>query len=272
MAARSSRASLNNQVDIGDVERGGRPPSVPAMVPDPTGEKDIFLATGVMPFEATTEDIFDYVESKAISRGTHVKRNRGTPPGAREENMLSVQEKAIIILGRAIGVTWGEIKKRIIDERLSRGEVPPDRHSGSYHGAVIAPHMDIVRAIHADMLDALEVFSPLVGGSSRIIWRAKMIEYYRQNILRLARSREGATKDREARIAQMDRAMIRHFAFFDSVMREEDISKVLGTPADRSKEQELDRAEAEVEEMYNRGEISDIERVHAIRRIRHGED
>jgi len=248
----------------------GLAPVPPMLAPDPTGEDDIFLATGVMPFESPLEDIYNYVESRAMQMGSHIRRSRGLPPGAKEENMLSVEEKALVILGRAIGVTWRGIKARIIEERIKRDEVPPDRESGSYHASVIVPHRPIVDAIHADMLDALEVFSPLVGGSQRIIWRAKMIEFYRQRIFTVARSRLKA-KEKEARIIAMDKAMERHIRFFDGLMKEEDIASLLASPSERVASQSKTKAEQEIQKLFDEGEITDQERIDQLRELRHGD-
>jgi hypothetical protein len=249
----------------------GRHPVVPVLTTDPTGEKDIFLATGVMPFEASLPEIYGYVEGRAQQIGMHVKRNRGKPPNAKEENLLSVEEKALVILGRAIGVTWRQIKGRIIHERVQAGLVPPDRQSGSYHTSVIEPHRRIVTAIHADMLDALEVFSPLVGGSQRIIFRAKMIEYYRQRIFGVARLTRITLKERERRIVALDKAMDKHLRYFDALTSEEDIAALLSSPSEQIHSQSQTKAEDAIEAMHKRGEITDEERIDELRKLRHGE-
>jgi len=269
---RQSRAEHSD--DLRRIEEGLAPVVpvlVPTLAPDPTGEKDIFLATGVMPFEASTAEIYEYVENRAQMVGLHVSRSRGKPPNAKEENMLTVEEKALVILGRAIGVTWRHIKARIIEERIAAGLVPPDRESGSYHTKVIEPHRKVVTAIHADMLDALEVFSPLVSGSQRIIWRAKLIEWYRQRIFSVARNQRLAMKERERRVIALDKAMDKHLRYFDGLMGEEDIAKLLGSPSEQVHSQSQAKAEAMIEGSFSRGEITDEERIDELRMLRHGE-
>ena len=252
------------------VEEGELPTPPVLYKGDPSGEHDIFLASGVMPFEADSTSIYWYVETKAREIGTKIKRNRGKPGNAREENMLSLEEKAIVILGRAIGVTWKEIKRRITAERVLKGEIPFDRDNGSLHNGVVTPHKDVVSAIQADMLDAIEVFSPLVGGSSRIIWRAKMVEFYRQRILTVARKSRIKAKEKEFRIIALDKAMASHLRFFDSMMRDEDISRILGSPSELVHAKSLEAAESAIHRRFAEGEITDEERIELLRELRHG--
>jgi len=58
------------------IEVGGAP-TPPPLAPDPTGDRDVFAATGVMPFEAPFADIYNYVSIRAEMVGVHIKRNRG---------------------------------------------------------------------------------------------------------------------------------------------------------------------------------------------------
>ena len=252
------------------IERGDTP-TPPVLAPDPTGENDIFIATGIIPFDAPLKDIFTYVENRAQLIGSHVKANRGNPSTAKPENMLSKEEKALVILGRAIGVTWREILSRLCNHRIENGLVPPDRRGGTYHTSVIMRHREIVTAIHTDMLDSIEVFSPLIGGSQRIIWRAKLIEFYRQRIFALGRSHRLKLKEKESRIMALDKAMEKHIRFFDSLQREEDIERLMGSPADQVHSQSKARAEKSIQNLFDDGEITDQERIDQLRKLRHGD-
>lgn len=257
--------------DLGDLAELGETPVPPMLAPDPTGESDIFLATGVMPFDATPGQIHEYVAVVAYNIGEVIRRNRGNPRNAHPRNMLSVEEKAVVILGRAIGVTWREIKKKINNARIGQGLEPPDRETGSYYQSVIEPHKKIVAAIHTDILDALEVFSPLVSGTSRIIWRARIMEFYRQRIHAISRQSRLKVKEREQRIIALDKAMSAHVRYFDSLQNNDDIERALGSPADQVQIQVRSKAEREIEDKFDKGEITDAERIDLLREARHGD-
>jgi len=136
---------------------------------------------------------------------------------------------------------------------------------------VVEPHRKVIAAIHADMLDALETFSPLVGGSSRIIWRAKLIEFYRQRIFSLGRSHRLPLKERERRIIALDKAMEKHVRFFDSLQKEEDIERLLGSPSEQVQSQSQAKAEKAIQKRCDDGEITDEERIDELRELRHGD-
>lgn len=238
---------------------------------DPSGGGSIFAVAGSIPFEAPADEIFMYVEEKAQAIGLKVKRNRGLPPFGKPENMLSPEEKSVVILGRSVGVSWPEISKRLHDDRVNRGEIPPSCKVSNHYQGIVQGHERIVVAIHADMLEGIEAYSPLVGGSGRIIWRAKLLEFYRQRIFALARNPRIKLEKKERRIASLDKAMEKHIRFFDGFQKEEDMERLLGSPAERMKTQFREKAEDEIAKRFANDEITDEERIDELRKLRHGE-
>jgi hypothetical protein len=235
------------------------------------GEENIFVATGIVPFEAPIEQIYEYVAAVGQRVGQEIRRNRGLPPGAKQCNMLSTEEKALVILGRAIGVSFPDIADELSRRRVDAGEEPPDRARHSYQAKVIVPHRKIVEAIHADILDAVEVYSPLVSGSARLIYRARMLEFYRQQIHKVYGLKRVKMRERETRISALDKSIDRHMKYFDQLMSSEDVSRLLGTPSDQVRSQSRTKAEEAVEDRYEAGEITDGERIDILRKMRHGE-
>lgn len=253
---------------------------------DPTGEVALFDEFGAPPISSEVSAIYDYVENKARSIGEHVRKNRGVPPGASPENMLSVEEKAIIILGRAVGIVWSEIKSRINQYRDEKGEPRITRPKYELGTNVITSHSDVVAAIQADVLGAVEAFSPLVSGQQRFIWRARIVELYRQEILRIwhmdpdhvvGRTAKGqpiyATNEwKDKMVAKLDRAMQPHFSYFDQIGESEDISALMVSPGDMMKQQGMVQKVQELEEMFEKGDISDEERINRLRELKHGDE
>lgn len=237
---------------------------------DPVGELDLFRESGVPHLESDVQKVFDYVESKGRSVGTRVRRNRGLPPGATPENMLSVEEKAIIILGRAIGVTWPEIFDRIVALRETRGEPAPTREPWELGVRVIRAHSEIIKAIQADLVSSLEAFSPLVGGSQRLVWRARILEYYRRATLAILQDDTLSRTERMERIQALDRSMAPHMKYFDKVGKSGDLSSLFVSPGDAAREKQLNEQEEHIEEAFGKGEIDDVERFRRLRDLHHG--
>jgi hypothetical protein len=136
---------------------------------------------------------------------------------------------------------------------------------------VIVPHKKVIDAIHADILHAIETFSPLVSGSARAVWRAKMIEYYRQRIMVVARHQRLRVIDRERRIIALDRAMSTHMRYFDQMMEPRNIGHLLSSPSSLVHASALSDAEQAIAEQFEEGKITDEERIDALRKLRHGD-
>lgn len=259
---------MANEVDLYN------PPSRPRTASngfDPTG---LFDSGAVPALSDAAEAIYEYVESKANEVGTSIPKNRGLPPAASPENMLSVEEKAIIILGRSLGVVWDEIKDRIAMLRLERGEDPPSRSKFyTLTKRLVKANKEVVAAIQADLLEATEAFSPLVNGTQRFLWRAKLVEMYRQKFIEVSLGDYNpADGPQLTQLRLIDAAMRQHLAFFDSVGALSDVSKMLASPADRVREHSQVAAEAQLRERKEKGEITEEEYVNQLRLLRFGQE
>lgn len=241
---------------------------------DPTGRMELFDRGAVPSIHEAFADIYEFVEMRAKSIGETVPRNRGLPPKADPRNMLSVEEKAVIILGRAVGLVWREIEDRIIEHRAGLEQEPPTRNFWDLSTSFLKRNGRIVAAIQADLLDAVEAFSPLVGGTQRFLWRAKLLEYYRTRIAEADADKNLKPYEKDETIRTLDRAMRPHLKFFDDLGVNSDIANALKSPAERAHEQaaakELLEGEGEIERKFKDGEISDAERIDQLRVLRHG--
>jgi len=252
-------------------EVGVEDPPAPIVYRVRVDGSDVFSAAGAIPFEAPADEIFRYVEERARDVGTRIKRNRGKPNSAKIENMLSVEEKAVVILGRAIRIPWREIIKRISDDRVARGETPPSRLPSDFHKLVMSHHKKIVAAIHSDMLEGVEAYSPLVGSPGRIIWRAKLLEFYRQRIFALGRNTNMKLERKERRIASLDKAMEKHMRYFEGLQKEGDVELLMGSLSEKVQARAREGAEEAIAKKFANGEITDEERIDELRKLRHGE-
>jgi hypothetical protein len=252
---------------------------------DPMGEVSLFGAHGAPSLSESAEAVFNYVDRKAREAGTHVKLNRGVPPGADPANMLTVEEKAIVILGRALGLVWEEISGRINELRMAEGRDLMTRPPHALANRIFKGHTAIVEAIQADILESTEAFSPLVSGQQRFVWRARMVQLYREQIERVFMMSEDTIRgyrrvkggeeeaiyiDKVDEIRKLDRAMQPHMNFFDRVGVSGDISALLSNPSDRIREQAATKREVEIELAFERNEITDEERIDQLRDLRHG--
>lgn len=237
---------------------------------DPMGEVDPFRESGVPHLETDVAKVYEYVERKAGSVGEKIRRNRGLPSKASPENMLSLDEKAIIILGRAIGVTWPEIYDRIVALRFTNGEAPPTREPWELGIKVILHHTNVIKAIQADLVSSVEAFSPLVGGSQRLVWRARIMELYRRSILAIVRDHDLPQGEKIEQIRTIDRAMRPHMKFFDAVGKSKDLSSLLASPGDAARERQMSESEEKIEQALEDGEIDQVERLARLRELHHG--
>lgn len=183
---------------------------------DPTGRVSVFKESSTPTIHEDVEKVYDYVDKKARSIGEKIRKNRGVPPQADPKNMMSVEEKALVILGRAIGVTWQEIMDRIVKYRQSRGKEPPDRDPYSLSRNIFRSHRPIISAIQADMVASLEAFSPLVNGAQRMVWRARIMEFCRREIERLAATPH-VDDEQLDRIKKLDTMMRQHMSWFEDI-------------------------------------------------------
>lgn len=258
-----------NDFDLAEGEKHTRRLPTPY---DPTGRLSLFDSSGVPSINSAAEKIFDYVQEKANSVGMEIKRNRGVPPRAAPENMLTMEEKAVVLLGRACGVVWSEIEDRIFLMRDERGHTRPNKPFYQLSQHFIRKNSKIIGAIQADLLEAVEAFSPLVGGSQRFLWRARLVEFYRRRIMEIHADASMDSEERDKQIRWFDASMRPHLKFFDKIGRDSDIATMLQSPSERAREQAHTQAEAEIERSFNEGEITDTERIEALRKLRHGED
>lgn len=252
-----------------------------------TDASAVFRAAGVPDINGPISAVFEYVEGKASAAGMEIKRNRGVPSGASAASMLSVEEKAVAILGTACGLTTGEIKERIDRHRDESGFDPIPSKNSNIVSKVLATYASIIEAIQADYLEEIGEWSPLTSGQNRIVWRAKMIEFYRREIVRVGGMGEDEFDDgdengssaspmvsKQKVVATLDKAMRPHLEFFDKLVRD-DLSKYLKNPGQQLKAQaEGKRAEkiAEVYRLHKDGAIDDVEKVTRLRDLIHRED
>ena len=250
---------------------------------DPYHKVRLFSEDGLPSLQHSIDKMFDYVSEKAAQVGCPIKRNRGKPggPGTADVNMLSVEEKAIIILSMAIGVPLSDAKKRINTLREERTIDPITRPPNSLYNCGLR-HREIISAIQRDVLRGLESFSPLVSGHERLVWRARLLQFYRGQLFRVSSLPEdhvmGYAKDgveihiteewRAAEIARLDRSMRPHMDYFDKIGVSPDLSSLMGTPADRLEEMVIEDQRRAIQVLFEAGEITDIERIDRLRALK----
>jgi hypothetical protein len=243
-----------------------------AVKSDPRNELSLYDSAAVPSVADGVAEIYDYVQERAQALGLHIKKNRGLPPKARIENMLTVEEKALYILGRATGVTYKEILRRIEALRTEEGRAMGDTTSFFKAGErVVAAHKPVIQAIQTDMLNAAEAFSPLVGGPQRFAWRARLLEWYREKMLEAEIDPSLEDAERVERIQSLDRSMQTHLSWFDRLAGSKNVLGALSNISDRAAAQTLKEAEAAVERSFRDGDITDTERIERLRHLRHGE-
>lgn len=277
-------AEVGNQVIDWDPEDHGAKRYNPS---DPLGQVSIFEETGggIPTFDsASARRVFEYVDRKARSVGAYIPKNRGVPATVKDtSNMLSQEEKAVVILGRAIGVPYRAVVERLNQLRTEAGAPPITSDPGDVCSVVASRHKEIVTAIQADMLAAVEGWSPLVGGQQRFVWHARMIELYRATIQKLAKEPVDSIRriddrgrvfwlDKIDEIRRLDKAMASHMKFFEDVGVSGDLSALLSRPSDRIREQQVRKAEEDIEVLHAEGHIDDVERLKRLRALRHGEE
>lgn len=259
--------------------------NLPARLDDGIADASVFLEqSGIPSFVGPVLDIYEYVEKKAREVGENIKHNRGVPPGASRENMLTPEEKALGILGYALGIPAKEIVLRINHLRVTRNEDPvTSLNDKIFHDR----HRSVVAAIQQDAFESMEVASPLVIPRQRIAWRANMLEYYRTKIMEIVMNpdrevTEGDTdsegqyitiKEHRA-IAKLDAAMQPHLKFFDRLAVDPDFAGKLAPPSEQvRKAHEAEKAaEKRIQDQFDKGEITDERRIELLRELRHGRE
>lgn len=241
---------------------------------DPTGRLALYDSAAVPSIEDAIAQIYEYVEFRAQELGLHVKKNRGAPRTVKNAaNMLTVEEKALYILGRATGVTYAEIRARIQRYREAEGREMGDSRSFFKAGErVVSRHKPIMSAIQTDLLAATEAFSPLVGGAQRFTWRARLLEFYRTRIIETQADRSMDQYERDDAIRALDTAMRPHLHWFDKLAGSKNVLGALANVSERAAEQTLLEAEAAVAKSFDSGDITDSERIDQLRKLRHGEN
>ncbi len=239
---------------------------------DPTGRLDLYDSAAVPSIEEAVSEVYDYVQFRATELGLSIKKNRGTPKNAKPANMLTHEEKALYILGRATGVAYKEILARVQSLRAEQGRPLGDSRSFFKAGErVLARHKPIVQAIQTDMIAAAEAFSPLVGGAQRFSWRAQLLEHYRQRMVSIKTDLSLDDKERDEQMRLIDVAMRPHLRWFDQLNVSQNVLARLANPSDRAAEQSAREAEAEIKRAFDSGEITDSERISRLRKLRHGD-
>jgi hypothetical protein len=245
-------------------------PNVPKDGSDVTGELALFSESGVPSIMEEASTVFAYVEGKAQSIGLRIPKNRGRPPNTPPENMLSLEEKAIAILGNGVGLTPREVFVRINRLRHEKGEVLLSCAPYSITEHVRRRHREIVTAIQADMLSSVEAFAPLVSGQARFAWRAKVLELYRQWFIGTVES--GLSTDQKIkRITKLDKAMGPHMTYFDNLGMDGGIGRALESPRQALEAENAIKAELAIQKAFEDGEITDSERISRLQRLKHGE-
>lgn len=239
---------------------------------DPTGRLNLYDSSAVPSIEEAVDQVYAYVQFRASELGLSIKKNRGVPKKANPANMLTDQEKALYILGRATGVAYKEILARVQALRESEGRSLGDSRSFFTAGErVLARHRPIVQAIQADMIAAAEAFSPLVGGAQRFSWRAQMLEHYRQRMIAISQDKSLEDRERDDAIRLIDIAMRPHLKWFDSLNVSKDMMGKLANPSQRAAEQSQRKAEADIQAQFEAGTITDSERISRLRKLKHGD-
>jgi hypothetical protein len=233
--------------------------------------RTVFDESPVPTLSSEWSDVLAYVDEKATAIGSHIPKSRGVPATARSpEAMLTQEEKAVLLLGRAIGVPWRDIMDTINDRRGAAGilQFSSDPRSASSR-MFVSRNKHIVAAIQADLLEAMEAYSPLMQGAARTVHRSRMMEHYRREIVRLLRQPQ--SDEVQKRIISLDKAMQSHMGFFDRMGVSRDISGLMGSPAERVREQQTLRAAESVRKRMEAGEISELDGARELRALRHGE-
>jgi len=229
----------------------------------------VFLESGVPSLNDDFTKIYQYVSEKGEVVGAVIAKNRGVPPKAVPENMLSIEEKAVVILGRACGVPGTEVRDRINERRAANGIPPVTQNPGRLVSQTGHRYRALVEAIQADLLSAIEAYSPLVTGPQRIVWRARILEFYREEILTTNANPELDNDEKIKRIRKLDSSMLPHLNYFEKVNGTPNLPDLLKGRSDRHQEFAVSRREQEIEEAFNKGKIDDVERIQRIRELRH---
>lgn len=249
---------------------------------DPTGERDVFRSAGVPNIEGSMGDVYDYVQSKAEEVGREIRKNRGIPPKAIEGSMLTVEEKAVVILARACGVVWSEASAIINGQREVQGRALLPKSKPGFASRVLNDYGDVVEAIQADLLDSMEAWCPLASVQQRIVWRAKMIEYYHQEAIHTHQREDEYFESpqvpgrigKQRAMKSLDNAMKPHLDFFDKLIVE-DLSRYLKGPGGNLREQVAERKAERLQAVYEAfeaGEIDEVEKVTKLRELLHRDE
>lgn len=228
---------------------------------------DLWVSNPTVPITAPVDKIYEYVQSHAVRVGKKIQRNRGLPPNAAPENMLTPQEKAVLFLGRAIGLTYREIHNRLVEHRVAEGKKPPDSHLYERKWTeMVKRHQAVVNAIRADMVESMELSSPLVNGTLRLLFRSKLLEYFREEFMDAATVSDA--DERWKRLRLVYPKLRDQMEYFDKLQGSKNIAKHLGSPAEKMREQEDTRAVDEIEQAFRSGEIDDVERIARLRALK----
>ena len=278
-----SRKSRRDEEDEGEVDVGyiPQPPKHLPSIEDPTGATDVFRASGVPNIEGAVEGVYEYVQEKAKEVNLEIKRNRGIPPNAETGSMLTVEEKALVILGKACGVIWQEVRATINRHRAGSGRdlLPPGKKH--FFQRVVKDYGPVVESVQADLLDSMEAWSPLSSGQNRIVWRAKSMEFYRQEILwaydqdemYFATETTPGRVGKQNAIKRLDAGMRSHLEFFDKLIVE-DLGRFLKGPGGQLREQAAVRQQEAITKVYKdfeEGKIDEVEKVMRLRDLIHRE-
>lgn len=252
---------------------------------DPIGKVSIFEESGrgIPAFsDASPSRIFEYVDSKAKAIGAHIPKNRGVPASVEDTaNMLSQEEKAIVIHGRAIGIPYRLVFERLNQLRAEANLPLITSDPIKVCNVAVSRHRDIVAAIQSDMLAAVEEWSPLVSGQQRFIWRARLIQMYADVIKRLSLEPYDAIRSIDSHgnvewlnkvdeIRRLDKAMAPHMTYFDK-LGVRDMNSIFTNPSEKIQEAQARKAEETIEQDFADGTISEVERLKRIRALRHGD-
>ena len=251
---------------------------------DPLGQVTLFQENGggIPSLDSSVIAIYKYVDHKARSIGAHIPKNHGHPSFVPDHQMLSSEEKAIVLLGRAIGIPYRGSVDRINELRAAAGLDLYVLEASQALTPMVARHRDIVNAIQVDMLAAVEEWSPLVAGSQRFVWHARMIEIYRALIVALAEEpldsirridHKGKTfyLDKVNEIRRLDKAMSSHLTYMDKLVGSADLAKLLSNPSGALAEQRRSNVEDEIEAEFEEDKITEVERLQRLRQLRHGD-
>lgn len=258
--------------------------NLPDRLDDGVADASVFLEhSGIPSFLGPISDIYNYVERKGREVGEDIKNNRGVPPGASRENMLTREEKAIGILGHAIGMPVQEIILRVNHLRVTQGIDPVE----SVNPRIFYErHRGIVAAIQEDMFASLEAVSPLVNPKQRFAMHATLMEYYRRCLMRVIFSNDEVTEgdtdkngnlitiEKHRAVMKLDAAMQPHMKWFDRIAADPKFAEKMAPPSEQiRKAHDAERmAETMIQEKFDRGEITDNERIDLMRELKHGRE